>query len=516
MTASSGRTANVARNSAAGLVAQLAVFVLGLIYRSVFLHYLSVEYLGAQSLFGDVLNLLSLAELGIGNAVLFSMYAPLARRDYARVAALMSLYRRLYRWVGLAVLVIGGALTPFLDHLVKSGTDLEHFRLIYLLLLADVVVGYWSAYRKSIFIADQQEYKVTLTNAGTSVVRNIVQILALVLTGSFLLVLAIKVVGTLATNLLLSVWAKRSYAEVFSSEPGKLDRDFLSDYVRKLRALLMHRVSGLVMNATDSILIARFFGLTPAGVYSNYLLIVGMATSVISQVASATTASVGHLAATEPVEHSRRIFGVMEFYYRWIYGFATLSLLTLLNPFLGLWLGSEYTFGTGVVAAVCLNFYLIGRRLGVQSFRNALGLFWVDRWRAPVEAVTNLGVSLLLLHWMGIAGIFVGTAVSMLLLSIWIEPYVLFKHYFDQPVRPYLLGRLAELGETVLMAVPLLLLQSAWIDEGALGFVGLALACLVGINTFYFIRFRGRSESEHLVGLVKPLLGRLNQLARRV
>jgi O-antigen/teichoic acid export membrane protein len=486
------RTAKVARNSVVGIVSQLAMFGVGLVYRTVFIYFLGVEYLGAQSLFGDVLNLLSLAEFGIASAILFSLYAPLAQGDHARSAALLLLYKRLYRVVGLVVLVVGAAATPFVHHLVKPGTELPHFQLIYLLLLLDVVVGYWSAYRKSVFIADQQEYRVTLSNAAFTVGRYVVQGLVLMATGSFLLTLVIKVVGTLATNLYQSWLAGRAYPEIFSQQPRRLEKDFLKDHFRKMRALMLHKISGLVLNATDTILIARFFGLGPAGIYSNYLLIVGMVTSMIYQVANATTASVGHLLATESRERGYRIFRLLEFGYTWVYTFTTLSLLTLLNPFLELWLGAEFTFDTTVVVGICLTYYIVGRGAGVQAFRNARGLFWNDRYRGPAEAVLNIVLSLLLLHELGIAGVFFGTVLSHALLSVWIEPYVVFKHYFARPVRGYLLARAVEVVELAILAVPLLWLQSVLDGGSFVDFLALALACLVLINGALWVR-HGRS-----------------------
>ncbi len=157
---------------------------------------------------------------------------------------------------------------------------------------------------------------------------------------------------------------------------------------------MMHKVSGLVLNATDSILIARFFGLGTAGLYSNYLLILGIVTALMQQVSSAATAGVGHLTATESVGHAIRIFKFLEFYYLWVYTFATLSLLTMLNPFIRLWLGPSFVLDMGVVTVICLNFYLVGRRQVCNTFRNALGLYWHDRYRGPVEAAANLVLSL--------------------------------------------------------------------------------------------------------------------------
>lgn len=485
------RTANVARNSTAGIIAQFFLFGVGLVYRTIFIHYLSVEYLGAQGLFGDVLNLLSLAEFGIGSAILFSLYAPMAQGDHARAAALLLLFKRLYRVVGLVVLVTGAALTPFVHHLVKPGTELDHFQLIYLLLLLDVVVGYWSAYRKTLFVADQQEYRITVTNAAFTLGRYLVQIVALVLTGSFLLTLVIKVLGTLATNLYQSWLAGRVYPSIVRKPPASLERDFLRQHFRNMRALMLHKISGLVINATDNILIARFFGLGQAGIYSNYLLIVGMVNSLIYQVANATTASVGHLLATETRERAYQIFEVLEFGYQWIYTVATLCLLSLLNPFLNVWLGAEFAFDEWVVAGICLNFYLIGRGAGCQAFRNARGLYWNDRYRGPVEAVVNIALSLALLHEIGIAGIFLGTALSHFVLSVWIEPFIVFRHYFGRPVGRYLVVRASQLLEVGVLAVPLVLLQRELGDDGVLGLLGLAVASLLWSNgALWIVRHR--------------------------
>jgi O-antigen/teichoic acid export membrane protein len=245
-------------------------------------------------------------------------------------------------------------------------------------------------------------------------------------------------------------------------------------------------------------------------------LILGMVTALMQQVSSAATASVGHLTATESVGHAIRIFKLLEFYYLWVYTFATLSLLTLLNPFIRLWLGPSFVLDMGVVTLICMNFYLVGRRQVCNTFRNALGLYWHDRYRGPVEAAANLVLSLVLLHEIGLAGVFLGTALSMVLLGVWIEPYVLFKHYLHEPLMPYLWARLLELALVCLLAAPLVWLQQQLVDDGLLGLMVLAAVCLVGINGVLVLRYWRSWQLSHamqirqLAGTKALLRGRLD------
>lgn len=194
----------------------------------------------------------------------------------------------------------------------------------------------------------------------------------------------------------------------------------------------MHKLGNIVVNNTDNLLISGFVGVITAGIYSNYYLIIGSVRQVLDQAFQGVAASVGNLGITEEKEKVHQVFLQLFFIGQWMYGVAGICLFEMLNPFVELAFGKKYLFPVEVVLVLCVNFAINGAKKSVTIFKESMGLFWNDRYKAIVEAVLNLGISVALVVRLGVTGVFLGTIFSMLLTSVWIEPYVIYKHSFER------------------------------------------------------------------------------------
>ena len=233
------------------------------------------------------------------------------------------------------------------------------------------------------------------------------------------------------------------YPFLKEKSPASLPEKEKKEIFANIRAMLMHKVGTVIVNNTDNLLLSAFVGLASVGSYSNYYLVIGSVRQMLNQVYQGITASVGNLGATEGEGHVREVFEAVFFIGQWMYGFAAICLYEILNPFIAISFGKQYVFPKTVVFVLCLNFFLNGMRNAALTFRDSMGLFWYDRHKAIAEALANLGISLLLAHWMGTLGVFLGTLLSMALTSLWVEPYVLYKYGFHKPCASYFLRYLA-------------------------------------------------------------------------
>lgn len=203
-----------------------------------------------------------------------------------------------------------------------------------------------------------------------------------------------------------------------------------------VKAMLMHKIGNVAVNNTDNLLISSLVGVISAGIYSNYYLVIGSIRQILDQAFQGIAASVGNLGVTENSEKKNRIFLQTFFIGQWMYGIAGICLLEMLNPFIEMAFGRKYLFPEEIVLILCINFFITGTRKAVLIFKESMGLFWYDRYKAIVEAVLNLVISIVLAMKLGVAGIFLGTFMSTVLTSLWIEPYVLYKHSFHKyPMR---------------------------------------------------------------------------------
>lgn len=421
------RTKNSFINIIIGMGGQSLGIVLSFLSRVIFVHFLSAEYLGLNGLFSNILGVLSLAELGIGSAMIYSLYKPLAEKKQDELGSLMSLYRILYRCVAIVVLVLGLALFPFLDYLIKGKPDIVNLKLIYLMYLANSVCSYLYSYKYSIFLADQKAYVRVVYEQILHITQIIIQIGILLFTGNYIFYLSIQLMSSLSLNILIARRADKEYPFLKKKYdlPTKDQKKHIS---KNIIAMSMHKFGGVLVNGTDNLLMSAFVGLGSVGIYSNYKLVIANINILLGKVYDSFVASVGNLGVTECREKVYEIFRALDFFMFWIYSYIAVGLLVLFNPFIELVFGKEYLFSMAVVLLIVINFYMTGMRQANLLFREAMGLFWYDRYKPIAEVLINLIVSIVLVRKYEICGILVGTIASCIFTCLWIEPYILMKY----------------------------------------------------------------------------------------
>ncbi|HDR6269334.1 sugar translocase [Bacillus cereus] len=433
------RTGNSLKNIKYAVIGQVLALIISFITRMIFVQTLSSEYLGINGLFSNILSMLSIAELGVGAAIVYSLYKPLSEQDVPKIKTLMSLYKKAYITIGMFIAMTGVIITPFLNFIIKDMPDIPHIEFIYVLFVLNSAMSYFFSYKRSLIIADQKRYIATFYRYGFFLILNVVQIIILLITKNYLYYLILQLCFTFMENIAISRKANTLYPYLREKDILPLDKETKGTISRNIKAMMGHNVGGIVVNGTDSLLISKFVGVVAVGLYSNYLLITSALNTVFGIMFQAVTASVGNLGVTESGERSHFIFRCLNLIGFWIHGFAAIALINLLNPFLKLWLGEEYLFSLGIVLVIVVNFYFTGMRKSVLTFRDALGLYWYDRYKPFFEAGINLLASIILGKYFGIIGIFIGTIISTLSTCFWVEPYMLFKYGFRKSVKPYFL-----------------------------------------------------------------------------
>lgn len=425
------RTKNSMLNMLVGVVGQLLSLILAFAGRLVFIHYLSSAYLGVNGLFSDVLGMLNLAELGIGSAMIFSLYLPAANNDEAALTRLMNLYRLLYRAVAGFVLVIGLCLMPFLRFLIKGGEGIEHLYLIYLLYLLQSVSSYLLSYKNSIYLAYQKAYLKTALDQVFSILRLLGQIAVLVLTQNFILYLMVQLFVPLLSSVVISRKVDREFPYLKNSRDLP-EKDECRRILKNIGALSMHKLATVVVRGTDNLLMSAFVGLSTVGIYSNYKLVLTNITYLVSRVTTAFTGSIGNLYATESRARVYEIYRVLDLCGFLLYGYLAGGMAVLFNLFVRLVFGADYLFSQTIVLIIVAEFFISGLRQINLQFREAMGLFWYDRYKAIAEAAINLVVSIFLAQRWGVAGIIGGTIISSVTTCVWVEPYVLMRYGMEE------------------------------------------------------------------------------------
>lgn len=505
------RNLNAALASASGLIQQVVQVVGNFVYRTIFLMILSKEYLGINGLFSNILQLFSLAELGVGSAILYSMYKPFAQQDVPKINALVGFYRRVYTVVGATVLAIGIALFPFI-HTVVDVSEVPsdvNLTLVYFLFVIQSVSSYLFVYKQSVLMADQRAHMVSLFNCGLQLVSIIVKITALLITKHYELVLFCDIAAGILINWLFSLWISGKYRSVFRGK-NKLSREEKQKIYADTGGLLCHKIGSVIVTSTDNIILSKYVSLAAVGIYSNYAIIILSITNVAVRIFGSLVPSIANYVLTKTVEESKRLFKRLLFANLWFASFTTVCLYLLMNPFIRLWLDESFLLAPFVVVWICLQHFLQVSRLTANNFINGCGLFMKDRIRPLIESAINLAVSIWLAKEIGIAGVFIGTCVSGICTYYWREPHLVYKHFFKSGQWEYWLTLLGWLALTGLLCLggefALTLFPDTW-----LGFVGKVLVAGIVPNAIILAIFFRTDPCRYFFGFVTRKLSSLKK-----
>lgn len=503
------RTGNSLRNFYVGVGAQLFQYALSFATRTVFIMLINIEYLGVNGLFTNVLTVLSLAEMGVGGAFISLLYKPLHEKDIEKLKSLTTAFRKAYTIIGIVVGVAGLALYPFLDKFIKEN-NIPNLHLIYLMFLAGSVMSYFYAHKISFLNADQKLYITTIYTQVFVFIQYILQIIVLLATRSFIIYLTIQILCPIVRNFILARKINRLYP--FLKEKGEpLDQSTLEDLKRKVAAAMFHHFGYVIVNGTDSIVISTFLGVYWVGIYSNYLLIIGVIASFVDLVFRSVIASVGNLAVSSESTKSFKIFQRMQFMNFSIVGFSSVCLITLFNPFITLWIGAQYILEQKVVIIIVIMFYIgrLGMQKSINTFKNTTGLFYNDRYFSLIEGLLNLLLSLLLVQRYGLVGVFIGTIFALLATRVWTEAYIVFKYLFDRPLYDYYIKYLTYGITTILTSIivyfaTLNIPHNTWI-----GFFGMAAACALSTAAIFALLFYKTEEFKYFYAAAVEMTGKL-------
>lgn len=503
------RIQNSLKNMFFGLAGQIVSLVMGFLVRTVFIYTLGVEYLGIEGLFSSVLMLLSLANLGFDTAIIYSLYKPLSENNKVKIQAYMNLYEKAYRIVGIIVLIIGLVLLPFIPYLINGQTNINNINIIYLLFLLSSVSSYFFVYKQSIIIANQQSHIISKIHSIFTLLSNSLQIFLLLVFENYIMVLILQLTFRVVENIYISRVTIKMYPFLTENKKVRLSKDEKTEFFGNLYALLLYKISGVVINGTDNIIISKFVSIIAVGIYSNYLLIISTLNTFLSYLFYSVTASVGNLNTEEDIEKKYFIFRVLTFVNSWIYGFCSVCLWCLINPFINIWLGEQYTFSKTIVFVIVLNFFTTGMQNSCTTYRETTGLFKKGKYRPIFAAVINIVFSIFLSLKLGIAGVILGTVISRLFTYFWYDPYVIYRFVFKRPVWPYFINYIRVLSLVIALALITDFLGDSLLYTSTTNLIIRMILCLIIPNYIMYI-FWGKSEEFKYINTI------LGQLKKKI
>ncbi|BCN29023.1 lipopolysaccharide biosynthesis protein [Anaeromicropila herbilytica] len=491
-----GRIKNSTYNILSGFLYQLITLIMSFLSRTVFIRTLGIEYLGINSVYADVLNLLCMVDLGFNTTIAYSLYKPLAEQDEKKLTGLICFYKKIYRVIAIAVTLIGLAVIPFLKLIINTDKEIPHLVLYYLFSLAGVVISYLFVYRATILTADQKNYEVLKISIWIMLSKMILQIGFLLLLKNYIVYLTIGVLSQFINNLIVSKKADSMYPYIRNKERISLEEE--RSIFSNLKSVFIYKISGTMFTATDNILISFIVGTTMVGLYSNYLMVSSKLLLIIQIIFSAITASIGNVIVKDDSEKRYEVFSAVQTVSFILCGIIISEFCIMANDLIFTWLGGRLTISSTAILALTINTYLSCVLQPLWVYRDATGLYMKTKYIMLLGAVLNIVLSIIMGNLWGLTGILLASAVSRLSTYFWYEPKILFKEYFERKATGYYLSLLSNAILVTSNIILLSLLSRNIIVNGWLMLI--VKGAFVGIfSTVIFCMAYARTEGFQII-----------------
>ncbi len=435
-----GRSAKSVRNVATGLANKLLMMILAFATRTLFIRLLGAEYTGISSLYTNILSVLSLAEMGMGNVLMFYLYSALKEKDEQRIAELVNEFKRIYTAIIIIVLSVGLLLIPFLKFIVHSPLDSKELIGYYILYLINSVASYFVVYRTTVLAADQKNYISNIVQTIATVIMYILQIVYLLLFRDFWGYLLVQVLCTIGSNVALNGIALKHYpflkAKKLATKTNKQLVNF-KELFKNIKATFFFKISDIILDQTDSIIISIMFGTVVVGYYSNYFMLISYIVAIAGIIANGLVASFGNLNTEGDIERSYEMFRIALTAFSIFGTICTTCYACIVQDFVPIWVGAQYVMPYELVIAILAVFYLRMATNTMWMYRSAMGVFQEVQYINLAAAGLNIVLSVVLGKAIGVAGVIVATALSRILTSFWYEGKVIFGK-LNKPLRIYL------------------------------------------------------------------------------
>lgn len=501
----------VLKNTIASLLTNFLTIIIGLVAQAVFIKILGTEYLGLNSLFNNIISMLAIAELGIGSAIIYKLYKPIIENDRETIKSLMKFYKKSYQTIGLFVLIIGLVLMPFLKFFIDFETVTININIycVYLLFLIDTVISYYVSYKRSILYADQKNYIINLTHCVFIIILNVLQLTLLYFTKNYFIYLILKIIVKFLENIAITYIANKKYNFLKEKDVRKLDENVEKDIFKKIKALFFHKIGAFVVLGTDNILISKLIGLDTLGLYSNYYLIIYAVRTVFGQITQATTASVGNMLETENKEKCLYIFNKIRFMNYWLSVFCATSILLMMDSFIKIWLGQEYILAQVVLIVLVIDLYQKLMRGVYNSFKEAAGIYYEDRFVPLLESALNIIFSIVCFKFLGLAGIFAGTIISSTALYCYTYPKYIYVGLLKSNYISYIKETIKYLIIfIIILIISYVLCNFLVFQDDYLNFIKNGICALIIPNVLLVIIFNKNENFKYYYKMLKNRLPR--------
>ncbi len=505
------RVENSIKIAKAGIIYQIVTTILGFVNRVVFIKYLGSDYLGFSGLFTSILSMLSLAELGLGGAIVYNLYKPIAEQDEVKIVAFIRFYKKIYFGLAVFIFCIGMVFLPFIHIFIgdldRLSFSLNYIRFIYFLSLLETVSSYLLVYKTTLLAVSQREYIITNINNISNILLTVVRLLFLIVYQNYVVYLVLGMIFRIGGNYVASRYAVKKFPYLTDEKYKnvritKKDRDSLLSNAGNLS---VHTLSSYVVNSTDSLIISTFVGITELGLFSNYNLIFSTIKSLIGSVVGSIQAPLGDLVVTGNKVRVKEVVNLTTHAFYLVASFCAISLAVLSSLFIEIVFGKEFLMGTDIILVCSINTFVWTMTRPIWKLSSVTGLFKDDRKNAVIEAGVNAVISVIAVQFLGITGTFIGTLCSYVVAFV-CKTKLQYSQYFMESSCEYLWKIVKYSGLFILELIVVCIVCekiNVIISSLYVKFILNCWVCLIIPNVMNYIVFLKTEVNKYCIDLLK-------------
>lgn len=490
-----------------GIVNKFVIILMPFVIRTILIYYLGAEYAGLSSLFTSILRVLNMAELGFAGAVAFSMYKPVAEEDTEKICALLAFYRKLYYGVGSIVMIIGIALIPYLNYLVRGDCPADvNLQILYVIYLVDTAASYFLFSYKNVILNVYQRIDIV---SNISTVLHIcvygVQIIILVFFREYYVYIIFEIVYTIINNIMVARYVSKMFPQYRSV--GKLSKAETKSIIKNVYGMMLFKICSVTRNSLDNIFISAFIGLKAVAIYGNYYYIFSAVANVQAVIMDSIKGAIGNKIAIDTPEKNHHDMLVFMFIYAWFSGWCSVCMLCLYQPFIRLWVGEAMVLDTPTMVMFCFYFYVTSMGAIRFLYHQSAGLFWQWRYWTVAEALVNVIGNYILVQVWGLFGVVSATVISLLTVDFIFSTFIVYKFYFrNNKIWIYFRDHLVYLTTTTLVGGVTYFICGLTPDEGIIAiFLRLAI-CIAIPNCLFLLAYCKLPVFKDAVGIGKRVM----------
>ena len=506
----SNRLQNTAKNALYSYIYQFTMMFIGLFSRFIFIKNLGTAYLGLNGLFSEVLAFLSFTELGVGAALGFALYKPIAENDIEGIKSIMAFQKKANIFIGCAMSIIGVGLVPFLPYIINNTTGMQGIEKYFIITLFGSVFSYFFSYKTVLFTPDQKAYKLTKLNLITVVLIAILQLIALYFTKNYTLYLLSDVGVRFISTIIAVQLAKKTYPFLQDKDIKPVDENVKKDIVTNIKALMMHKIGELSVNYTDNMLINAFVNLEMVGIVSNYTMMMRYVFVLSGSALSSAIPSIGNLVAKESLEAKVKFFKTFRLLSYWFFGWASVGFLFLSTHLILLVFGESFVLPSLCVFFMSAQLSLNGESSAMNHYKIASGLYYTDKYVSILDALVNLSVSIIAAKFLGVSGVYLGT-LTYAVFSIIFRTKLIYKAAFLEQKSKLAKGSIKYALFLIISVVCCSIIISLYNYNTWLSFGYKLLVCVVLPNAVFYAIFGKSEEFRYYIDLFKKALNSIKK-----